>query len=255
MKKVTKRLAVGMLALLMAFTIAPLSVFAAPKVASTQTVYRQSTKGTTWVDISVTGLSKKSTVSSVKSSQTSVLKKNYISYNSNTYSHKTSYYDKNIKGYSSSNSNYSAQLGFTTKKAGTSTVSFKIGSKSYKSKVTVKNYTNPIKTAYIVGIKNGSSTNLASMLKSQNNANLKLKSNAPSEDIKIQANSGWKIRSINMYDDETGTSYYIDNYNKGLSKVSFNVETLKKNQSASLYITMYNTKTNGTIECCYNINN
>ena len=129
------------------------TAFAAISVPKSQTVYLTSKNGTSSVSIPVNGLTKKQkiTKSSVKSSNTSVMAPSSLDRNTNEYT--TQYINNKSKDYSSSY--VSSSIYFDAKKAGTSTITFKVGSKSYKSKVTVKKYVNPATTIIIPGVNSG----------------------------------------------------------------------------------------------------
>lgn len=79
---------------------------------------------------------------------------------------------------------------FDPKKAGKTTVSFKYQGKTYKTKITVKKYINPVKSITIGNkIISGSSKKSIYRLKSSDFANKKVK-------INISSKKGWKVNGI-----------------------------------------------------------
>lgn len=87
------------------------------------------------------------------------------------------------------------------KRAGTATVTFKTGGKSYKMKFKVLAYKNPVKLFSVGGKK------IAGKFKSSSTAWLKYTGSKPT--IKVTPNKGWKLKSIKYeaykYDEATDT--------------------------------------------------
>lgn len=257
MKQLTKRLLAFAMALTLVCTIAPLTAEAAPNYDKTQTIY-MTAKDEMYSSVQailISNLTKSQTInkSSIKSTNKNIVEPYYVNKMTNTYSYEYKYMDSKLKDNKYSGANYYSNIGLRMKKKGTATISFKIGSKTYKSKITVKAYENPIKTANIAGIKNGKSTNLASKTKNSNYANLKLTSTKKNAVVKFTANSGWKITSVEVAD-EDNTVYRMSNSDKPVTTASMNVGTLTKNKRVSVRVYFTNTKTKGTLECCYFIN-
>lgn len=166
MKKTFKKLTCIILTAIMVCTTMAFTVSAAsgPSYSKRQTVYMTSkNSNSSYTSIYVGNLtsSQKISKSSVKSSKSSVLAP-YSLYR-NTYSYENQYFERGMKGYKGSDYSYSIEL--RAKKAGSANISFKIGSKKYTSKVTVKAYTNPISSLTVTGVKNRSSSNLAGKFK------------------------------------------------------------------------------------------
>ncbi len=254
MKKLIQKAAVLVLTLAVLVTTIPVSVMAAPYVPESQTVYRYG-KGVTSTSIYVGGLSKSQTIkkSSVKSSDPSVVKPGYLQKSSNSYNYETQYFDDTAPSKTGSN-NYSYSIGLKLLKKGSSRVSFQIDNKKYETTVNVKDYTNPLKTVKIAGLKNGKSTNLASKLKSQNTTNLKLTKNKSNAIIEVAVKSGWKLTGIELYSPKESAYYSVRNYAKGVSGAKLHVGTLKKNQPYQVKLEFKNTKDNGTLTSYYYIN-
>lgn len=119
-------------------------------------------------------------------------------------------------------------IDFKIKKAGSSVLTFKvkIGNKtfSYKTKVNVRKYTNPLKTCKI------GSRNFIPTFNMYNSCEVGKKMSGK---FKLALKSGWKLVSIQTYNSETGGNF--KSYIKVPSKI-----TLKKNEL--LKITVRNTK-------------
>jgi len=258
MKKAVKKLFVMAMAVTVAATSLPvMSVEAAVSAPKEYTVYRDTTRDyLSYHSLTVTGLKKSTKIypSSTKSSKKSVLVPSYMEKSSSVYSYESTYYDNDGKvsgkPSKSSSSYYYAYVGFKVKKAGKANLSYKIGSKTFTTKVTAKAYTNPIKTAKIAGIKNGSSTNLASKLKKENYTNLKMKSNKNDAVVQMVANKGWKITNISVSNYANGTSYSLQNYSNGVSSKKLNIGNVKKTDTLYVEVRAENT-TNGAYQYCY----
>lgn len=255
MKQLVKKILCLSLALLVAITAVPVTAEAAVTYSKNQTLYRTGT-GTSYSSIYVSGLTKSQTIkkSSVKSSNTSVAVPWYLEKSTSSYSYKTDYYDSNIKPYSNSDSSYSYYIGLQLKKNGTSTISFKIGSKTYQSKITVKSYVNPLKTVTITGVNGGK--NVASKLnKSAYNYDLKLTKTTKNAEVTVKPKSGWKIVSVEVENSDTGDYHRVYNYGtKGVSNATLKLGTLTKGKKVTLRINCQDA--NGTgLWCYYYINN
>ena len=210
------------------------TAFAAISVPKSQTIYLTSKNGTSSVSIPVNGLTKKQkiTKSSVKSSNTSVLAPSSLNRNTNEYT--TQYINNKSKDYSSSY--VSSSIYFDAKKAGTSTITFKVGSKSYKSKVTVKKYVNPATTIIVPGVNSGKKTKTAKSGK-----------------IRVKAASGWKLVRVYIDDNKLnghGISYWSS---KGVSSVSLPIAFALKAKGKYYYsFTFQNTKNKAELTLTYN---
>lgn len=240
MKAFVKRISVVFMALLLTVTMIPAAAEAAVSAPSSTTVYRTTKTGTSSVSIYVSGLTSKQSIakSSVKSSKSSVAAPYSVTNSSST--SKTQYWNGS-KDYSSS-SRYGS-ISLTAKKAGTSTVSYKIGSKTYKTKLTVKNYVNPVKSLTVSGI----SGNLASKFKSYSWANAKIASSKSNGTVKVTAASGWKITSVDLYNSKTGISRSVSAYGAPVSSATLYTGSMKKGTAGYVSVSLRNTKNGGTL--------
>jgi hypothetical protein len=260
MKNLTKRLLTFALTCAVAVTaLVPVTTEAAISYDSTRVIYK-SGKSITSVQpyLNISGLTSSQTIkkADISSSKTSVAAPYSIQRNINSY--KNEFYEiANSEDYSTDNYYYNIYL--LCKKAGTATITFKVTdsknnkSKTYKTKVTLYNYENPVKAATITGINNGK--DLKSKTADQNSVSFTNKSDVKNAQFKITANGDWKIKYINYYKSgETGESrsYYCDS-SKTTSK-TISLGTLKKNAFAYIYVQFYNTKTNGTVYVYYYLN-
>lgn len=159
-----------------------------------------------------------------------------------------------------------AALTLTVKKAGTSTISFKINKKKYQTKVIAKKYVNPVKHISISGIKNGNNTDLAGLTKNFDmaqslNPYVTTTKNAK---IQVEAINGWKIKNISAYpmpdysnlDKEYNYKFKNINttYKNPVSKTTVNVGEIQKEGRYSINIGFINTKTKDIISLEYNVN-
>lgn len=137
-------------------------------------------------------------------------------------------------------------------KAGTTNVTFKIGSKKYTSKIKVCKYTNPVASCTISGI----SGDLKNKTKSSAyTSTLKLNKNVKdSATIKVKAARGWKINYIELYNQKTSSWQNINTYSKPVPSSTLRVGTLTKGTPYTVYVSFKNTKTGGTIYCNYYLN-
>lgn len=253
MKQLVKKVFAAALALTVMFTmLAPVTAEAAVTYNKSQTLYRTSKSGTSYMTIYVSGLTKSQTIkkSSVKSNKTGVARPWYLSRSISSY--KTEYFSNNVK--EDSNNYYSYGIGLELKKAGKAKISFKIGSKTYTSTVTVKNYTNPLSSVTITGVNGGK--NIASKLNSSSSCStLKLTKTTRNAVVKVKPKSGWKVTSINVENSQTGDTMSISNYgNKGVSNASLKLGTLTKNKSVIVRIYCAD-KTGAPMSVSYHINN
>lgn len=260
-KSILQKLVAGVAVFSMAFSmLSPLSVNAASKVSypEKKVVYQTEKNGGGYVSFSINSIPKNQKVLKVTSSKTSVAKPHSISEDNSTYSYK--YFDKDMSKYDYSDTYRSANITLRTPKNGTATISYRIGKsnksyKTYKTKLSIYAYENPIKSLTISGVNDGKS--LASAFKTGNGAYENTKPVAKDQSnakINVTANTNWKVTSIsfsNYYDD----SHMYINYpqNSARKKLSLPVGELKTGQGGYVNIGLYNTKTGGTQNCTYRI--
>jgi hypothetical protein len=255
MKNFKTKLLALVLVLATALSSAPLAVQAAVSAPTDATYYLTSKDGGFYESIYIDGLSKSSKVTKIKSSDKSVVTLDSYQKSSYSGSSTTTYLNSDSEGYSNSYKDYSANIGFILNKAGTSDITYTIGKKSYTTTITVKDYTNPLKTVEISGLKNGKSSNLKGLVDSSASASaLNLKSDQKEAKVKLAAKKGWKIVSAELYDNDTNTSAQVFNYAGGLSSVTLRPGTLKKDGNYQLYIYLYHEEDGGSLNITYTIN-
>lgn len=258
--KFATKLLASALALVVAVTAVPVTAMAGTPSYNKEAVYYQTSKNatyTTTTSFTVSNLSSKQTIkkNSVKSSKESVVGLRYLKRNISNSSYKSEYYDssadyKKEDGKTVKNpTTYSYEIGIVLKNAGTSNVTFKIGSKKYTSKVKVCKYTNPVGSLKISGI----SGDLKNKTKSSAyTSTLKLsKTVKNSATIQVKAASDWKINYIELYNQKTSSWQIINTNSKPVSSSTLRVGTLAKGTPYSVYISFTNTKTGGTLYCNY----
>lgn len=265
MKNLKNKIVSAALAFVLAATaLTPVTVNAAVTYSEEQTVYLSSKTGTDYKSIYVGNLGSKEKIKNVKSSKKSVVKPYSISTYTSDDTTKYEYLENSDWNSSSKDSSKYAYIGCQLLKKGTATISFDVyntktkKSSTKKAKITVKAYENPAKTVNIAGIKNGSSTNLASKTKSQSTASLTLKSKKKNASVYAKANTdkNWKIVYASVYNETNGNTYTISNYSKPLSSVKFsNIGTIKAKEYARVNVDYYNTKTKAYMYTYYYINN
>ncbi|MBP5159376.1 MAG: hypothetical protein ILP10_03660 [Lachnospiraceae bacterium] len=133
-----------------------------------------------------------------------------------------------------------AEIYYEVKGFGTAKFSYKIGSKKYTTKVTVKkgsgdassNYVNPLSKLTISGVNSGK--NIASKLKKYNYVeNLKLASTQKNAKVTAKAKKGWKITSITIYDYYADGSHNIQQYSLNDTSVTFDRLVFEKTSGVS----------------------
>lgn len=269
MSKMMKKVLSLALALTVFVTIVPpATAEAAVSYPGEVTFYRSYKSNDYWTSTSfrVDGLTKSTKIypKSLKSSDATVMVPYYFEKysSSDKYSYVEYSYDydgklineKDPYKYESNSDSYYAYVGALVKEAGKATMSYKIGSKTYKTKVNALAYTNPLKTVKITGINSGK--NIANKLNNQYTTNVTLNSTKKKATVQVAAKSGWVIRSVYAYDSKTGTDYEISNYGeKGVGNTTLNVGTLTKKQYAYVRLYCVNTKNNAGMYCYYYINN
>jgi hypothetical protein len=233
---------------------APLAVQAAVSAPSDATYYliSKSKEPVPYYSIYISDLSKNSEITNIKSSKKSVVGLDSYEKSSSVYTYESLSSDEESS--SGTDSYYSASIGFIAYKAGTSNITYTIGKKSYTTKVTVKKYTNPLETVEISGLKNGKSSNLKGLVDSDHTASgLKLKSDQKDATVNLVAKKGWKISYVDLYDSDYNFSESISS-SEGLSSVTLNPGTLKKDVTYTLWINVYNEENGGSITILYGIN-
>lgn len=177
-------------------------------------------------------LTKKSTVTDVKSSKPSVISIDYVQkYRSTS---ETTYFDPEEKKTSDS---FSASIGLKIKKLGKATISFKVDGKDYKKDITAISYENPVESFQLTGI---STKNLKSQFAQKNDVEATLTKNAKAGAIKVTAAKGWKIKTIYWedYSDYSDRTHYYGG--SGAASASMAIPGMKKNTSYRIYVLLQN---------------
>lgn len=172
-----KKLVVAFLTLALAFSPCSATVQAAPKVPKSQIFYlypKGDPMNSGLFFLYISGVSDSKDVTNIKSSNPKIIPNDMEMVSDGT-------------------------LRFHAKKAGKATISFKIKGKSYKTKITLKKYVNPVKYISITGIKNKGKTNLANLSDKKMIIDLKTSKPKVVPKAKISAKKGWKIKSTSNY--------------------------------------------------------
>jgi len=177
-------------------------------------------------------LTKKSTVTDVKSSKPSVVSIDYVAkYNSTS---ETKYFDPDRK--ETGSSSY-VSIGLKIKKTGKATISFKVDGKTYKKVITAVSYENPVKSFQLTGV---STKNMKSLFAKKNYAEESLSKNAKAGAVKVTAAKGWKVKRIYWedYSDYSDREYGFGS--NGAATASMAIPSMKKNTSYYIYIQLRN---------------
>lgn len=182
--------------------------------------------------IYIGNLTKKSTITDVKSSKPSVVSIDYVRKYKDT--SETTYFDPSKK---ETYSSYYAYIGLKIKKLGKATISFKVDGKAYKKVITAISYENPVKSLQVTGI---NTKNLKSQFAKKNSAEATLTKNAKAGAIKVTAAKGWKVNRIYWEDysnyNDRGYSFGGD----GVATASMGIPAMKKNTSYYMYVQFQN---------------
>lgn len=252
MKKLSTRFLALALALTVAGTAAPVTANAQVTAPTKQTLYKTSDYSSSSINISCTKKSETIKKSSVKTSNPKVAKLRSLSRNVENRKYETDYFNKDWKGYTDKSDYYSYSIGLDLLKVGNATISFKVGSKTYKTQVSVKKYVNPLKSLTITGINGGK--NLASKFKKTSYAkSAKLKKDLKNVTVKAVPAKGWKINSIYVYDNTDSESYSHSNYTKGVKNAFVKVDQIKAANYTNVNINLVD-NTGATLYCSYSIN-
>ena len=184
MNKILKRSISMMLALAMVFTMIP-SMKAEAAVSYPKKCTVDVTTGDSFGNIHIENAKKTDRVKGLKVSNRSVLSVAGIWYGE--------WQDEKGK------SHYYIDIQLRAFVTGTCDVSYKIGTKSCKTKVTVRPYSNPIKKLKLFGIKENNSTNLASLTKTNAATSLSFDGMTLNKKFELEAAKNWKITSYAVF--------------------------------------------------------
>jgi len=138
-----------------------------------------------------------------------------------------------------------ATLSVNLHRPGRSTVSVKVDGKTYKSKLKVEQYVNPVKSFVITGI---SGKNLKSQFRTSGGASASLTSNARAGQVKLVAASGWKIRKLGFISADDAIIY---ERKAGTAAFRLTIPAMKKGAYYAIPATLQNTSTGGFIDIMY----
>ena len=169
---------------------------------------------------------------------------------------RTSQYDyKWNDAWEDGNPNYSYEAGIRVGAAGTATISYKIGTTTYKTKVKVLNYVNPIKSVTLTGVNSGKSFAAKTKNQSYMDTSKALALNAKTKSAKLAVKpiDGWKLRYVTLTDVTTGLSREIYNNKTGMTSATINWGTLSVGHNYRISVTCVNTKNDATQSITYYI--
>ena len=227
-----------------ALVVALIAVTMVAAFADTRTVYMRSTDGNSTFGeyVSLDNVKKDSKITSVSSSNTSVMKVIRLNRSTNT---NYTYADKKTT------TNYGAEFYVNLLKVGSATLSYNLDGAKKTQKFVVKKYTNPISSLVLTGINNN---NLKSKFAKGSYGNsISLTKDAKAGKLTVKAASGWKIRSAYWEDYSKNIEYEFYAWGNGVSSCSLNVPKMIKGKSYYVSVSLINTKTKGTNYCSISI--
>lgn len=186
-------------------------------------------------------LTKNSKITSVKSSNTGVMKVSSL-WQSTTVDED---FDEN-----KTTKRYSADIYVGLLKKGSATLTYKLDGVKKSQKVVVKKYSNPVRSLVLSGY---GSKNLKSLFAKEGNATLTLTKNAKAGKLTVKAASGWRISSGAWYDNETYAEYDFYAPEKGASSFTLSVPKMAKGGDYSVEIDFVNTSTKGALRIALDI--
>lgn len=147
-----------------------------------------------------------------------------------------------------------ANIRFRPLAAGTATITAKVGSQTLSKKITVYNYTNPLKSLVISGIEGGK--NLASKFKKTSSVTgAALTKNTTIKKITAKAASGWVITNMQITSNrEDDYANHYHSYRNSPTKATLKCAmTLEKGKYHYVYINLVNKSNGGSISLHYSI--
>ncbi len=235
-KGIRKLIALVMASVLMLAMVPAINAEAATQQLVTRLIYLEPDSSFVSFELSA-GNAK--TVKNVKSSNKTAVIPYFISYAST----KNDNLDKNGK-IKSTDKYTNTYVYFKARNAGTATVSFVAGNTTYKQKVIVKKYTNPLKTLTISSVQN--EKNLAGLFKKQTSGSAK-PSSSKTLKVSATANSDWQITDIsisNSYINYKSSTKFEDTENHSNNIYRYYKTPVK---TGSLTLKDYNNKGSGLV--------
>jgi len=139
----------------------------------------------------------------------------------------------------------SATLSVSLHKPGKSTVSVVVDGKTYKTKLNVAQYVNPVKSFVITGI---SGKNLKSQFRTSGSAVGTLASNAKAGQARLTVANGWIVRKIAFIGAEDTITHQR---RAATTTVKLPIPAMKKGQYYVISATLQNAATGGVIDIMY----
>lgn len=247
MKKYFKKLSCALLTFVMVLAMTPLGVSAESLYYDKSSVVYLSGSND-YGSLYIGNLTSKQKIakSSVKASGSAI---RLVSLDKNSWSNQSDYFTAGMKPYSSSSNSYSVR--YLIKKTGNAKISFKVGSKTYTSKVKILPYTNPLSKLTVTGVKG----NLASKFKKSGSATAKVSKAQKNATIQCKAAKNWKITSITYNDNIKKLYRNINSQNGvGVASLSLPIGSLSAKSGNYLNVSLYNTQTHGYVNCTLELN-
>ena len=141
--------------------------------------------------------------------------------------------------------NMRATLHVSLHKPGKSTVSVKVDGKTYRTKLKVAQYVNPVKSFVITSI---SGKNLKSQFSTSGSAVGTLASNAKAGQARLTTASGWIIRKIGFINAEDTITHQR---RTATTTIKLPIPAMKKGQYYVISATLQNAATGGVIDIMY----
>ncbi len=254
MRKNISRFLAAVMASVMVFTAAPaLDTQAADKQLDAETLYMTS-KDSGYVSFDIDGVTK---VNSVKSSNMAVLKPSNYSIHNNKYDYY--YYSDSKNAFEKSDYNSGSKytdFSFRALKKGSSNITIKSGSTTYKKKVNVLNYVNPLKTLTISNVNGGK--NIAGKFKAKN-YNIVKGTSANQIKVKASTKSGWVIKEIYIsntsYEDgQSEGAYTVRHFRNGVTSSENILNYYDLGHDANVYVYCENKANGGKLSISTRIN-
>lgn len=236
--KIIKRLLCVALAFSVLCAVALPALAEIELVPESTTMYLNSRNGkdlTATRKIAINGIDLDSKITNPKSSKPAVLSIDYL--NRST--------DRNEQFPGEAVDQISATLYVRLHKPGKSTVSIKVDGKTYKTKLNVAQYVNPVKSFVITGI---SGKNLKSQFRTSGSALGTLASNAKAGQARLTTASGWIVRKIGFISTEDTITH---ERRTGATTVKLPIPAMKKGNYYVIAATLQNVATGGVIDLMY----